>query len=220
MDDKLILAAKEAQRQLAEEYPLHAELAYMTFSSEFERKMNRLVRLQQKSYYKLVSTSARQAVCIIAALLTLTAASMSIEAVREPVVRLFVQVFEKFTRFGAKGDIVGADTGLEGVYAPAYIPDGFVTAEEHKSPFRYIAKYVQDDRYIFFTVRTITSGSMGLNTETVSSEKTTVNGMTGTIYSTEDMMFIEWHNDKYVFLITCNIDESEALKIANSTNID
>lgn len=68
-----------------------------TFSPTFEDRMNRLVRAQDKSYYRFVNTGAKRAVLALAVvILLLITMVFSVSALREPVVQFIAEIYEMF----------------------------------------------------------------------------------------------------------------------------
>jgi len=76
-----------------------ATMEPVTFSAKFERKMERLLRAQRKPYYPLVNTNFKKAVLAMAVVFILMITTVfSVSALREPVIRFFVEVYEKFSQ--------------------------------------------------------------------------------------------------------------------------
>ena len=67
------------------------------FSEKFERKMDKLIRRRNKPYFNLICTGGRRAACIVAAIIILSASSLSVEAVREAVNDFFMSIFGDLT---------------------------------------------------------------------------------------------------------------------------
>lgn len=67
------------------------------FSEKFERKMDKLIRRRNKPYFNLICTGGRRAACIVAAIIILSASSLSVEAVREAVNDFFMSIFGDHT---------------------------------------------------------------------------------------------------------------------------
>lgn len=67
------------------------------FSEKFERKMDKLIRRRNKPYFNLICTGGRRAACIVAAIIILSASSLSVEAVREVVHDFFMSIFGDHT---------------------------------------------------------------------------------------------------------------------------
>jgi hypothetical protein len=95
-------AAFEVQRlEMAQSKERLAQTGPHTFSKRFERNMRRIIKTggkPPKTYPKFLNTAGKRvAAVVIGIVLALSALTFSVEAIREPVVRFFVGVFEKFT---------------------------------------------------------------------------------------------------------------------------
>ena len=111
--------------------PGEEELAGIAVSDEFKARMEKLLRRQRRGYYVLFGTTARRvASFVVALLLAMTVTTFSVDALRQPVVRFFTEVFETFTR------VIFVDDTSDPVQvemekrAPSYIPDGYVVESE------------------------------------------------------------------------------------------
>ena len=99
-----------------------------TFSESFNRKMERLIKSQQRSYWQLVNTASKRAAVIIFAVLTMfTTATFSVKAIREPVVKFITEVYETFTHYFFAGDTTDVITKE---YVITRLPDGFVQTDK------------------------------------------------------------------------------------------
>ena len=85
--------------------PTAEESAYITFSAEFECKMQKLIKKESKPYFRLINTVGKRVACIvIAVLITLTSVTFGVKAIREAVIEFFVETFEKFSVVGFKDE--------------------------------------------------------------------------------------------------------------------
>lgn len=110
---------------------LHLEtLEEVIPSSRYQKRMERLIKSQNKSYWKYVNTVGKR-VAVLAVVLMLTfALSMSVSAVREPIVEFFVNVYEKFVEFFYdEDDVARAPNTIETVYTLGYVPEGYEMEE-------------------------------------------------------------------------------------------
>ena len=67
------------------------------FSEGFKRKMERLIRNQEKSYYKIINTTAKKAAIIIVSIILGLSATLTIDAIREPIFNFFYEIFSTHT---------------------------------------------------------------------------------------------------------------------------
>ena len=120
---------KEAFRLSNKDFLNSIELAPeddVCFSSRYEKKMVRLIKRQKLPYWKYVNTVGKKIAVFAIVFMMLFSLSMTIEAVREPVVRFVVSVFDKFSElFVDESEIKNAPDKIEEVYTFGVLPDEF-----------------------------------------------------------------------------------------------
>ena len=93
-----------------------------TFSEKFNKKMEKLIKSQRKSYYILINTVGKRVAILFVAIITLFTASMSVKAIREPVINFIIEVYESFTKYFFEGETAEK---IEKVYSITKLPVGF-----------------------------------------------------------------------------------------------
>jgi len=222
-DNPLIIQAlRENQNKKADALMEAAENIHFSFSSEFERKMEKLIRAQRKPYYPLVSTRPRRAVLALAVALTLMISLVfSVSALRVPVVRFIVEAYEKFTAifFVKEDDSARLPETIESSYYPHWLPEGYVLDEARSvvSDSQAISLFVsQQGEVILFQQYTLIPIGLGINTEGVPSEEVFVGDCAGIYYSNLGSQTLLWENGKYGFSLEGPMDKEVLLKMASS----
>ena len=129
LDEELLRQAfLEAANQEREEYEA-MESPLGEGSEAHQRKMERLIRSRRRGWWKYVNTAAKRAAVIVAALLVLCSCAMSVKAIREPVIRAIVYVYETFTSlfFECEED---EDTAPLKPCTLQTVPEGYVEKEK------------------------------------------------------------------------------------------
>lgn len=216
---------KKALAIIAEEeaalLPTKEESSHITFSDEFTRKMEKLIKQQKKPYYHLINTVGKRVACIIvAALLALTTVTFSVKALREAVIDFFVEAFEQFSIVGFNdNDLPDEVDFIETYYAPTYIPEGYELKETEKFSTRYELSYVDSkDNFIDFKQNIMLSNAFYLNTENSHTQRIRILDYDA-LYSVEgDLQMIYWNDESYRFVLISENDLSkeELIKIAES----
>ena len=121
---------------------LHLEaLEEVIPSPAYIKRMERLMKWQKRSCWKYVNTVGKR-IAMIAVVIALTfGLSMSVSAVREPVVKFFVHIYERFVEFFYDDDVVTkAPSTIETVYTLGYVPEGYEleSCEIGKTMVRFI----------------------------------------------------------------------------------
>lgn len=142
---KLLEALDLYTREQDERLPDEKELKSITFSKEFLERMRRMIARHRWGYYALFGTVGRRVASILVALLiAATTATVSVEALREPVLRFFAEVFEKFTAIFVVNDVPAEPTAEMELYAPTYVPEGYEMESETKLDGVYRVVYAND----------------------------------------------------------------------------
>jgi len=94
---------------------------------DYEKYMHNLIKRSKNPIQRYFNTIGRRVAGIAAAMLIAFGCSMTVKAVREPVVEFFANIYDTFLeiRFG-KDDIEKAPVTIETVYTLGFIPDGYM----------------------------------------------------------------------------------------------
>ena len=189
----------------------------ITFSPEFEEKMERLIKRRRKPFYYLFNTAAKRVACIIAALIiAMVSTVLSVDALRNGVKNFFVEVYEKFSTVLFEKDSSSPDT-IEVYYSPSYIPDGYQLSEITKEASLGRIKFIDENgKEIIYTQSFVFSSGTDTNTEDGHTEEI---GNGFYIYQDkfQQKMYF-WSDTKYQFAIYAydDISKDELLKMAGS----
>lgn len=98
----------------------------INLGDDYENYMNNLIRRSNNPFQRYFNTAGRRVAGIAAAMLIAFSCSMTVKAVREPVVEFFANIYEKFVEiFFGEDDIAKAPDTIETVYTLGFIPDGY-----------------------------------------------------------------------------------------------
>lgn len=197
-------------------FPSDEELDKTTyFSSGFEKKMEKLLRLQKKPYYVLFNTALKRAVAIFFVVVVSLSTMMSVEAIRTPVIEFFIEAYERFSTlvFQANAESVKIPSYIEKGYYPAYMLEGFSLHTEEKSLDQVIYEYTdaEEKKVIVFAQYVINDVNLSINTEGTEAEEVTIQGHNGIYYENLGMQDLWWSNGEYIFSITTNINDYQKL---------
>ena len=207
--------------QTAESERYWASTVPVAFSPEFERKMERLLRAQRKSYYPLINTRPKRVLLSFAVVLILLITTVfSVSALREPVVRFFVEVYEKFSNvfFHQQGE-ESFPAMLEVYYAPTWLPEGYIEAADQlvDAIIQCERTYTSESREdIIFKQHTITSLLLAIDSEDIQTKPCLVNGQEGLYYSNKEIQRVIWNDGQYGYSVFGPVTEGELLRIAES----
>lgn len=199
-NNRLVLAFAEVERREIGRLPSDDKIVWKP-SAEFERKMAKLLKEERTPLWQLINTRAKRAVCIVLVILAALGASMSIKAVREPVVRFFVEIYEAFARITHPQQ---SETTIETAYTlPGdMLPEGYELSYECASPTFYNEKYASaDGKTIYFYQSVTSSTNITLDKEGVSVVKISVGTYEGRYYKSKNTVNLVWFDGTYLFNI-------------------
>lgn len=190
------------------------------FSAKFEKNMEKLIKRRSKPYYKLISTGARRAACMIVAVIVLSASALSVKAVREAVYEFIMRIFSDHTQISANRE--GPDEypkTIEDEYYIADLPEGFELVDHDVNDYYVYSCFVKEDDYIVLRQFTKDKYVRNLDNERFEQNIIEVNGQKYiTIYNNNEYTFI-WDNGKYILNLTSNCDKESIINLCRSTKI-
>ena len=223
-NEKLRLALSQYQETWLQNFPTDDELAGVTFSHTFEKKMDKLIKRRKKSYYALINTSSKRVAAIaLTVLVAFFGTVFSVKSLREPFINFIMEVYEKFSvvRFhNGTIDTTGDLTKIEKFYTPKYIPKGYTLDSELKSV--HVCKYIyhNDEGKVMQYNQGIFSASttIAIDTEGTTTQNVQINGYTGIFFSNKGYNNIIWNDGFYIFDISVPVEigKEELLKIGES----
>lgn len=109
---------------------LNEKLKSITFSDEFEKRMEKLIKSEKRPHIKLINTAGKKAAAVLIAAALATSSVMAVPALRAPIVKIFTKEYSSFTLYTADKNSLSSITGeyttqIKIVYRPAYIPTGY-----------------------------------------------------------------------------------------------
>ena len=169
-------------------------------STRYRKRMERLIKRQKQLYWKCVNTVGKRVAVFAVAIALIFALSMSVYAVREPVVEFFVNVYEKFVEFFYdEDDIAKAPDTIETVYSLGYVPEGYELEnyEIGKYSTKFVFKNHNGDK-ISFSQNLMISLSC-LDNENSNFEVLLINGKQVAYTQKANIMSYMWNANGYTF---------------------
>lgn len=201
--------------------PREEELSSVILSPAFHEKMQRLLILRKRGFYTLFGTVGRQVASIlVAVLLALTTATVSVKALRESVLHFFAEVFDTHTAVTFVDETPNIDVPVKTVFelrTPSYIPEGYAVEKEIKLEAMYSVSYVNEMgnkiRYKQFP-----KGSMEFQTDTEGTQYTeiAVNEYIGITYCNKGLTYIVFSDERYTYTLSGAVPSDELVQIAES----
>ena len=202
--------------------PSYEELeGYHIFSSEFDKKMKKIIKKTKIKYISIDKFRVRRSIVAASLLIVIAAASMSVEALRLPVIRLTEKIYTEFSEILFNNEEnIDVPEYIEDVYVPAYMTEGYTLLEESNDMklMHFMVYANEKDQHIMVDQFTL-SVSMAVDTEGITTEEITIKGMNGIIYSKNGLTTIIVNDNNYVHMVSGYESREEIIKIAESLHI-
>ncbi len=220
IDEKLILAFELYNQKMCESLPSDEELKDITFSEVFERKMQKLIAFQKKSYFYLINTvGKRVAIIVLALVISLTATAFSVKAIREAVIEFFIETFTTHSEVSVEGDEIPFEMEFERV-EPQYLPEGFTLSRDLSDEISCFIEYTNTEKDIInYSQYRNVGDTLSIDTENIDFETVYINGLEGVMYENKGVNRIIFGDKKYFYDMEGAISIEELLKIAESIPI-
>jgi hypothetical protein len=213
-DSILREALKESQRFRIEqvENETKANQAMHVFSREFEKRMEKLLKMSAKPYFRYVSTiGKRVALIAVTFFIALSITTFSVDAIRTPVINFLAEVYETFTSlmFGSDDvENVFPET-IEDMRTPENIPGGYTASEPMDMGILIQITYSATGKdEILFEQYIISSTVINMDTEGVDLEKLMINDCEAFYYENKGQHVLVWTDGQYGYSLTGNINKN------------
>ncbi len=174
------------------------------FSPEFEQKIEKLIRKEKKVLWHFVNTASKRVAVIVAVFMMLFTTACSVEAIREPIVRFLIEVYETFTEYRFEGDT--AET-ITKEYRLSIVPDGFTQTDYVEEDAVIITTYENTlGDMIRFTQSITSDTSLKIDNENNDLEIVNISGREVHLYTQDNLITAVWIEDTYLFKVSCHGD--------------
>lgn len=178
------------------------------FSERYERRMERLKRNQKRPYWKLINTAGKRACAIILAVLIIFGGTMSVEAIREPVIGFIENVFEKFSElFVNNSGVENPPETIEEIFTLTSLPEGYVETSCDISE-KSITTYWSDGNTILQLEQYTVGFKVTIDTEDSGYTKFIHNNMEINYACKNSITTVIWHDKNYIYTINWYLEAS------------
>ena len=213
--DSLLECSPEDQRYL--------EFLETSREKRMEKMMRRLRWISlKKQFFTVVPRTMRFAVAALGILcIGLTTAFASSETFRVRVFSMFAEDHGQYTAIGLREDeqkTFDVPNGWEGMYYPAYIPDGFevINVENLSEQIFLISFENKNNEYLTFEEMTEDAES-NIDTENAQVYYTKIHGNTALVSVKADLTIVSWNEQNRILSVVFDGEvEEDALKVAKS----
>ncbi len=206
--------------ELAASVPQAKECEGITFSPRFKKRMERMIRDHQKTFYFWFNTAGKRvASVILAVVVAVSAGALSVKAVRESLVKLAMEFFDTFAILRIDYEGVDVPKSIDPV-EPSYIPAGFSRRHFSGDDSEYWVEYCDPSgdpqRELSYRQEVIDDSGRGIHTEEMEYRAVFINGYEGLIAKRNGRTSVLFVTEKYVFTVSGTVSEAEVIKVAES----
>lgn len=169
------------------------------FSQLFEKRMAKLIRRERAPYRKWLNTAAKRVAALILALCALTAGLASVDAIREPVIRFFTEVFHNHIDIVPQGESAGKITYE---YQITELPEGYVQTDITRLDFYVRTTYTNKEGDTLTLDQSATATEWSLDNEHGDLSQVLVNGTEVLVYDGDRVIFTIWYLNGCEFVLT------------------
>lgn len=227
-DEMLFDHAAEARNIWLKTLPADEDLPAATFSKSFERKMRKLIRQQRRTprANQTIRYIRHTAAAILLIAIFTFGGLMTVEAYREKVIDIVIEVFEEFTQYRFSSD-TSEEVDTKQTELPqiqfGYIPEGMQETANSTNPAESLQITYEDDQNHFFdlSVIQITNGEYGtiLDTEDSDYWEGTINGCEAYFNTKNGCSSIMWIDENIVYDLYGYMEISELKTVAENIKI-
>lgn len=220
-EEKILLSALALhQERYLDKLIERAENEKITFTSNFEHRMEKLIKNQKKAYYALINTVSKRVACIIVAILVSFAAMMSVDAIREPFLRYIINIFEDHSEVYFKEETQNNQEMHFETILPEYIPTDYTIHSQNVYPFYSFTEYINS----YGDILSIQQGSVDdehllIDSENTEIHRVYVNGFEAMCYENKGENILIVADFQYHYIISGKIEKNELIKIAESLKL-
>ena len=188
------------------------------FSQKFDSKMSRLIKKQKSNYWHYVNSVGKKIAIIAITAGVLFAGSMSVEAIRTPVLNKLTEIFDKFIQY----TYTYFDSNIEfKVSEPKYLPNGFFEKQISRNDSGNEIEYTNSENETIVFIQVPVNGTVISNdNEFVDKQNINVDGNEVTLLISKNYIEAYWIQENYFMNITAyyDIEVSELIKMITSVS--
>ena len=191
------------------------------FSEKYKTEMQKLLNNHKKYTHKANRFIPKRLAGVLAAILITLTLMMSISAIRKPVVKFIVNVYENFISIFAEEDEgVKPPQEIENIYLPTNDIQGYSIQSSYNQGKISSTVWINDNNEMIFLEQSVLENNYQafLDNESIKYETTRIDTYNIYYIIKKDSYFMVWSNGKYMFkmLFPSTMEFSEIEKIIES----
>lgn len=201
--DLVIRALCEAEVEYLNSIPPESEIDIVP-SKRFKKKMVRIIKNGKNYHLNCVNHSGRRIIVSVVAIILILAMSMSVSAIRTPVINFLKETWENFTHFFTTETINSEpiEESIENIMTFDHSPTGFVETFNTYDGLQAITVWENEKGDQITLVQNLGSVDMTLDTEGVDFTEISINNQQAFTYTNKNVTSIVWSDKKYIFTLS------------------
>lgn len=211
-------AFREAASYEFRDVPRDDSLIQHEFSPEFERKIEKLIRKEKTFFWHFVNTASKRVAVIAVVLVMLFTTACSVEAIREPIVRFLIEVYESFTEYTFEGE--KSDT-ITKEYKMSIIPEGFTQTNYTEDDTGITTTYENDQGDMIRFAQLVTNDTnLSIDAEKGETTIVDISGREVYLYQMDNLIYAMWIEETNLLEIVCRgtFTEENVIEIIENIN--
>lgn len=219
----LLATVKEHETTLSRELEASAVPVHI-FSRQYKKRKRKQLRGMRLQSVRQPFRKRKKLILVLAVLLIMLFSAFSVQAIREPIIRFFMEITQISTNFFIRTDPSDMDTGERKCFTLSYIPDGFKLVETIKDDSVFIEIYMDDEGNSFnFGLQYYDhSINFSMDTEDAEVTETTIHGKYTVISAKEKGVIIAVFDEEsdMVWSGGGEISQDEMVKIVENAKAE
>lgn len=200
--EQVIAAFWEAAELEFADIPPEDEIDY-TFSEEFCRKREKLIKEEAKGSFRLMPRRKQKTLilaAVLAAMLLLVGCS---DRLQQAMANMFIEIYETFTRSRPEDTLRDE---IVTVYEFSWVPEGYELVSQKRTDVKRVKTTYQDETGNAFVLRQYANNDMLTSADNEQGIKMTVGGEETILYIGNGVNRATWIYDGYYFTISYNTE--------------
>lgn len=185
-------------------------------SKKFQKKMEKLIKNEQKTIWHYTNTTYKRAAILVAVLVIMFTTACSVSAIREPIVKFFTEAYESFTRYFFEGDTVDS---IANIYEITDLPEGFELKKTYSDTASTSTIYENEFGNIIELSQSITNDTrLTIDAEKGDVKEIQLPNREVHLYSRSEISQAFWIENGYLMTLTYEgtINEEEIINLISS----
>ena len=198
---KLFIKAFMEAEQISNAEFINTENKDITFSKEFERKMDKLIKKDKRIHFSVRRTIRKGLIAAIIAIIVTFTGLMSVSATRTPFIEFIKKVFPQFNEITLSEESTPPVERIETEYTLTDLPEGFEISVYQKDELGIFTVWKNSNNSEIMFSQEILDPNLSIDTEH-HYEEITINGYNAYLNHYEFNSSLKWTDGSYWFILS------------------